>query len=105
MPNWCNTNYVLKGANKEQTKDLYEKIESLKEMEKPLVENDFGNLWMGCLIHKLGGDWHSVSCRGWIEEFELREDVLYMDCWTAWGELYEFRCFIEQQYPGSKMFL
>lgn len=104
MPNWCDTNYAFKGANKEQTKDLFEKIESLKKMEKPLVENDFGNLWMGCLVNILGGDWDSVPCKGSIENYELKEDVLYMNCCTAWDGLYGFRRFIEQQYPGSKMF-
>ena len=27
-----------------------------------------------------------------------------MECETAWGEMPEFRHFIEQQYPGSKIY-
>ena len=41
MPNWCSTSYVVTGDKKE-VRDLYEKMKSLEEREKPLVENDFG---------------------------------------------------------------
>ena len=57
MPNWASTCYVM-DAKPEQAKELYDKIDSLTKKEKPLVENGFGKLWMGCLVNLLGGDWN-----------------------------------------------
>lgn len=104
MPNWAITNYAVKAKDQEQAKDLYEKIDSLQRMTKPLVPNGFGKLWMGCLVDLLGGDWKKVYCRGEITEYEYRNDCVYMNCLTAWDETPEFRHFIEETYPGSKAF-
>ena len=102
MPNWASTAYVFKAKNQEQAKELYDKIDSLAKMEEPLVENGFGKLWMGCLVNLLGGDWDKVYCRGEIIDYNLTDDHVSIECETAWGEMPEFRHFIEQQYPGSK---
>lgn len=104
MPNWASTSYVFKGADDKQAKDLYEKIDSLTKMTKPLVPNGFGKLWMGCLVNLLGGDWNKVYCRGEIIDYNLNGDIVSIECETAWGEMPEFRHFLEQQYPGSKIF-
>ena len=104
MPNLASTSYVFKGADEKQAKDLYEKIDSLAKMEEPLVENGFGKLWMGCLVHLLGGDWNKVYCRGEIIDYNLTDGHVSLSCETAWDEMPEFRHFIEQQYPGSKIY-
>lgn len=104
MPNWASTAYVLKAKGQKQAKDLYDKIDSLAKMEEPLVENGFGKLWMGCLVNLLGGDWNKVYCRGEIIDYNLNDDHVNISCETAWGEMEEFRHFIEQQYPDSKIF-
>lgn len=104
MPNWASTNYVFKGANEEQAKDLCKKINQLHNMEKPFVENGFGKLWMGCLVNYLGGDYEKVYCRGEIVDYNLNENLVNIACETAWDEMPEFRHFIEQQYPGSKIY-
>lgn len=104
MPNWASTAYVFKAKDQEQAKDLYDKIDSLVKMEEPLVENGFGKLWMGCLVDLLGGDWNKVYCRGEIIDYNLNDAHVNISCETAWGELPEFRHFIEQQYPDSKIF-
>lgn len=104
MPNWASTNYVFKGASEEQAKDLYEKIETLNQMTEPLEKSDFGRLWMGCLVTLLGGDWNHVYCRGEIIDYDLDGDHVSITCETAWGEMPEFRHFLEQQYPGSKFY-
>lgn len=104
MPNWASTAYVFKGADKNQEKDLYEKIDSLKKMIEPLVPNGFGKLWMGCLVNLLGGDWNKVYCRGEITDCTLTDDHVNISCETAWGEMPEFRHFLEQQYHGSKVY-
>ena len=104
MPNWASTSYVFKGADEKQAKDLYEKIDSLAKMEEPLVPNGFGKLWMGCLVNLLGGDWNKVYCRGEIIDYNLTDDHVSISCETAWGEMPESRLFLEQQYPGSKIY-
>ena len=104
MPNWASTSYVFKGADDKQAKDLYEKIDSLAKMEEPLVPNGFGKLWMGCLVNLLGGDWDKVYCRGEIIDYNLTDGHVNLSCETAWDEMPEFRHFIEQQYPGSKIY-
>ena len=104
MPNWASTSYAFKGADDKQAKDLYEKIDSLSKMTEPLVPNGFGKLWMGCLVNLLGGDWNKVYCRGEIIDYNLTDDHVSITCETAWGEMPEFRHFLEQQYPGSKIY-
>lgn len=104
MPNWASTAYLFKAKDQEQAKDLYEKIDSLSKMAEPLVPNGFGKLWMGCLVNLLGGDWNKVYCRGEIIDYNLNGDLVNISCETAWGEMPEFRHFLEQQYPGSKIY-
>ncbi len=104
MPNWASCAYVFKAKDQEQAKDLYEKIDSLAKMEKPLVENGFGKLWMGCLVNLLGGDWDKVYCRGEIIDYNLTDDLVSLSCETAWDEMPEFRHFLEQQNPDSKIY-
>lgn len=103
MPNWASTTYIMK-AEPVQAKDLYDKIESLNQMKEPLVGNGFGKLWMGCLVNLLGGDWTKIYCRGEITDCTLTDDHVCISCETAWGEMPEFRHFLEQQYPGSKVY-
>lgn len=101
MPNWCSTSYVVTGDKKE-VRDLYEKMKSLEEREKPLVENDFGVTWLGNLVTLLGRSWKEVYCRGeWsglivdIEDNELRFYTM-----TAWSELQQLRHFLQEKYPS-----
>lgn len=49
MPNICTAFYVIEGEKKELDA-LYETMTSLQVMEQPLVENDFGTTWLGCLV-------------------------------------------------------
>ncbi len=62
MPNWAYTSYRIVGKKKE-VQDLYSKVQQLQNMEEPLEPNGFGNLWLGCLLTILGGDWEKVYCR------------------------------------------
>ena len=59
---------------------------------------------MGCLVNLLGGDWDKVYCRGEIIDYNLTDDHVSIECETAWDEMHEFRHFLEQQYPGSKIY-
>lgn len=54
MPNWCNTSLVFEG-DKQEIKTLYQTMKRLERRKTPLVENDFGSNWLGCLVEALGG--------------------------------------------------
>ena len=102
MPNWCETQYKIIGK-KEEVQDLYSKIQQLQNMEEPLEPNGFGNLWLGCLVTILGGDWSKINCRGHIIDYSLDDSVLSIDTETAWGEMDEVRHFIQQIYPSLEI--
>ena len=103
MPNWAYTSYRIVGK-KEEVQDLYSKIQQLQNMEEPLEPNGFGNLWLGCLLTILGGDWEKVYCRGKIIDFSLDDGVLSINTETAWSEMQEVRQFIQQNYPSLEIF-
>ena len=102
MPNWCDTQYKIIGK-KEEVQDLYSKIQQLQNMEEPLEPNGFGNLWLGCLVTILGGDWNKIYCRGHIIDYSLDDSVLSIDTETAWSEMQEVRQFIQQIYPSLEI--
>lgn len=88
MPNICTTNYVIEGK-KEELDALYQKMKELQEMEQPLVENNLGPTWLGCLVKALGKNPEDVLCRGiWIE-LERQDNRLQMTFETAWTPCYE----------------
>ena len=103
------TIYVFKGADRKQAKDLYDKIQSLTRMKKPLVENRWGGaynnkLYLGCLISLFGGNYKEMFCDGVIRSFKLNQNTVKMECDTVNGETDGFRHFIERQYSGSKIY-
>jgi len=107
MPNWNFTTYHVTGDPK-KCLDLYKKIKSLDEMETSLCENGFGKLWCGNLVHLLGGDEtdaENLYCRGQIVIYELKPnfDVTF-SVESAWGELSQFRHFIEDRIGGIKIY-
>lgn len=101
MPNWCSTSYVVTGDKKE-VRDLYEKMRSLEEREKPLVKNGFGVTWLGNLVTLLGRSWEEVHCRGeWSElTVDIDNDELRFCTMTAWAELRQLRHFLQEKYPS-----
>ena len=103
MSNWCSTSYRIVGK-KEEVADLYSKIQQLQNMEEPLEPNGFGNLWLGCLVTILGGDWNKIYCRGHIIDYSLDDGVLSIDTETAWSEMQEVRQFIQKVYPSLEIF-
>ncbi len=103
MPNWAYTSYRIVGKV-EEVNELYSKLQQLENMQEPLVENGFGNLWLGCLVTILGGNWNDIYCRGKIVDFIMDDDVLIIHTETAWGEMSEVRYFLEKVYPGLKIY-
>ncbi len=104
MPNWSDTTYKCVG-DAEEVNALYNIIKGLEQKEEPVVENGFGNLWLGCVIHQMGLDWKNYQCRGEIYYYELTDPGLLMiDQETAWGEQEGFRKAIEEKYPSIKVY-
>ena len=87
MPNWCYTSYVVEGDKKE-VKDLFRKLNDLLEMETSLLENDFGNGWLGNVVQTFGGDPKKISCRGDFNNLEIEKEASFL-CFnteTAWSD-------------------
>ena len=101
MPNWASVNYRITGQEKELT-TLYETIQNLENGKGKLLPNDFGNLWLGNLVHAFGGDWEKVYCRGYITDyrFEKESSALVIDMEAAWGEMNEVRAFLREKFPS-----
>ena len=103
MPNWAYCSYRIVGKA-EEVNELYSKLQQLENMQEPLVDNGFGNLWLGCLVTILGGNWNDIYCRGKIIDFSLNDGILLIETETAWGEMNEVRHFIEKVYPALKIY-
>lgn len=105
MPNWCLTTYKCIGEKKEVFK-LYNTIKKMDRGKESVLPNGFGKLWLGNLVHLLGGDWEKIYCRGEITSYcyRAREDCLVIDMMTAWTEPCDTRHFIESVFPGIKIY-
>jgi hypothetical protein len=104
MPNWCFSSYVFEGK-KEEIADLHKKLQSLTELPTPLVENDFGKLWLGCVVTLFGGDWNVINCHGNIDSLnEPKETILSLTTSTAWSDIPEVWDFVLKQYPSVKYY-
>lgn len=81
-------------------------MDELECMKDPgLHENGFGKTWLGNLVIKLGGDWEKVYCRGYWYNLVLHDDcTVSFSVESAWGELNEVREFIEEKFPGVKLY-
>ncbi|MBQ0160339.1 MAG: hypothetical protein KBT28_06915 [Bacteroidales bacterium] len=96
MPNWANVSYQITGS-KESIDRLNNIIDELVSAPSPRVKNGFGKLWLGCIVDALGGKWEEVTCRGQIYERSRVSDIsLDLDMEMAWGELSDFREFLEK---------
>lgn len=104
MPNWAYSNYVVTG-DKEQVEKLYSVMNELECMKDPgLHENGFGSTWFGNLVIRLSGDWKEVYCRGYWDNLQYSDGELLFSVESAWGELNEVREFIEEKFPGIKLY-
>jgi len=103
MPNWAYTTYKIRGSE-DEVAALHKTIQNLADMDESLLPNGFGKLWLGNLVHALGGDWEKVYCRGHILDYSLENGILKINTETAWGEMSNVRHFIEQKYPSLQIF-
>lgn len=103
MPNWAYSVYKIKGSE-EEVAALHKTIQDLEQREESLLPNGFGKLWLGNLVHALGGDWEKVYCRGQILDYSLENGILKINTETAWGEMSDVRHLIETKYPSLQIF-
>jgi len=104
MPNWCYTGYAIE-ATPEQIKSFEKTLNKLCNLERPLLENGFGKLWMGVIVHLLGKDWHTIYCRGQIIDYHVADDrCLRLNVESAWSELSEVRQLFLQKFPESDVY-
>lgn len=103
MPNWCYTHYTIEGESKE-LKTFYDLIKELDNKVVPDIKNDFGTLWLGSIVNRLGADWKTVCCRGKISDYQFTDNSLMISTSTAWTEMAEWRNFIKSKFPSFKFF-
>ena len=103
MPNWAYTQYKIKGSESEVAA-LNKTIVDLDQRKDSILPNGFGKLWLGNLVHVLGGDWEKLYCRGQILDYSLDNGLLFISTETAWGEMSDVRHFIQFKYPSLQIF-
>lgn len=93
-------------GEKHELRSLYGKMKRLQERKEPLVENGFyyPKRWLGCLVTRLGKDWHEVYCRGTWSYLKLYHDHLYFFTETAWRAPLEVLELIKECYPTVNYF-
>lgn len=104
MANDCCTTYVCVGS-RQAIKALYGKLQKMKDADNPQHKSEWGNMWLGELVERLGYSWQKHSCRGEITYFELvgKEELLIAQN-TAWCEQRGVRECIERRYPSVKVY-
>ena len=104
MPNWCFTQYAIKGPRKD-VQSLYRKMNNLEKRDSPLLPNGFGKTWLGCLVKRLGRNPQSVYCRGDWKDLEIGKDgVLRFNTEHAWSRPSEVEDLIQEKYPDLSIF-
>jgi hypothetical protein len=98
MPNWCYTDYVIEGDDPNEVADLYQKLESLEQMEKSPVENGFGKNYLGNVLHLFGKGWMEMDCRGLFYDLDLIDGHIRFRTETAWSDCSELWVFVCSRY-------
>lgn len=120
MPNWCSTNYAIRGE-KSELKEFAGIINSLPQKES-VHENSFGPFWLGNLIAALGDDWGKYPCKGAVdpnpdspayffgpcpdeeEEVEPADGFLRFSMTTAYNRSQEIEDLIKSRFPSFEFF-
>ena len=103
MPNWCDTCYKCVGDPKE-VRSLHKVLKYMNKRKTSILKNGFGKMWLGNLVHKLGGNWEELRCRGEIIDYYLDGNVLTINQNTAWCEQEGVREIIQKAYPSIKVY-
>lgn len=123
MPNWCKTNITFFSESEDQITKLYDALCKL-DTGKSLLPNDFGNLWLGNILHYFGFKWTDISCRGSISLIDILSkdadrgfyfEIEQEDAWDAntevWDEILSKEEFSDINYvfmaeePGCMLYV
>lgn len=105
MANYYYSDFIVVG-DRNQLLSLHNIMKELENAEDSLVENEFGNTWLGNLVIKLGGDWKKVYCRGSWNDLEIENDFskLYFSFDIGHGSVQEMIQFINSRYPDIQLY-
>lgn len=122
MPNWCATNFVLKGPEK-SIKNFVDTVNSCLEKED-VAENGFGKFWLGNVCNAFGYDYEKqYGLRGCVFATDDIEPCLFgpsddttpltysvsdneavckFSTVTAWGSSEWLFCLLEEKFSDCK---
>lgn len=103
MANWCNVTYKCIGNKKELNK-LYKVLEKMNKRNKPIIENDWGTMWLGELLNEMDYDVAQCHCRGVITEYYFEDDYLIIKQDTLGYECEDVRYSIEETFDGVEVY-
>lgn len=100
MPNWCTTDYTVKGPV--ESLDIFHAfLHKMKETAPP-VKNGFGDHWLGTIVDAFGGDYRKVPCRGHWEDSWQDEEGVHFSTITAWAPATEVIGMMRERWPDLR---
>lgn len=120
MPNWCSTNYAIRG--KESELKAFADIFNSLPHKKSVTKNAFGRFWIGNLVTVLGGKWEDYPCKGAVdpcpdspayfcgpcpdlkEKIEPENGFLRFSITTAYYHKQELDDLIKSKFPSFEFF-
>lgn len=103
MANYCTTSYVVEGGKKDLD-SLFETMDRLGKMEKPLVDNGFGPNWLGCLLTDLGEASDDYQCGGAWYNLSHQGNILRFETETAYSPSYDVIDFLQDRFPSLRFY-
>lgn len=94
MPNWCYSNITIQSDDKQKLEELYNLI--LKWTDHSLIENGFGDNWLGNIVEGSGiatyrkenfydANNKLISCRGTLDYVDFYTQDIMISTDTAWA--------------------
>ncbi len=102
MPNWCSTSVKIVGEEESLDKILAI-LDDMQNREDPKT-SDFGRMWLGELVKKLGGDIEKVYCRGWIDYYESNGEEISLYYESAWAPMFDVHDLIREKFPDVAIY-
>ncbi len=102
MPNWCSTSVKIVGE-KESIDKIHAILDEMQNGEDPKT-SDFGQMWLGELVKKLGGDIERVYCRGWIDWYDSNDEELSLSYESAWAPMFDVHNLIREKFPDVAVY-
>lgn len=102
MANWATTSYRVEGSQND-LQELYGLIRAFCIGERTVMTDKSSKDWEGNVVLALGEEIGKNYVRGFIQYYELHENVLYIEAEEAWNAT-DFRHIIEKHYEEMKVY-